>query len=54
MPQNDTELINLDDEFSLADLDLSELTVVNMHDSAALPESGASYTSSSSCYVATK
>jgi hypothetical protein len=33
-------------------LDLSELTVVSMHDSVALPESAASYKSSSTCYVA--
>ncbi|MFF5209773.1 thiazolylpeptide-type bacteriocin [Streptosporangium sp. NPDC000396] len=39
------------DEFNLADLDLNDLTVVSMHDSAALPESGASIKSSSTCYV---
>ncbi|MFF5209772.1 thiazolylpeptide-type bacteriocin [Streptosporangium sp. NPDC000396] len=39
-------------EFDLGDLDLNDLTVVSMHDSAALPESGASSTfrSSSCCY----
>jgi hypothetical protein len=34
------------------DLELDELTVVSMHDSAALPESAASYQSSSTCYIA--
>jgi hypothetical protein len=42
------------DEFDLSDLDLGELTVVSMLDSAALPETGGSYTSSSCCYVKTK
>ena len=40
------------DEFSFDDLDLSSLEVVSMHDSVALPESGASScisTSMSSC-----
>jgi hypothetical protein len=40
-----------DEQFNLADLDLEELTVVSMHDSAALPESAASYKSSSTCVV---
>jgi Thiopeptide-type bacteriocin precursor len=40
---------NLD--FDLGDLDLGQLSVVTMTDSVALPESGASYTSSSTCLV---
>jgi hypothetical protein len=40
-----------DNEFGLDDLDLNELTVVGMQDSAALPESAASYKSSSTCVV---
>jgi hypothetical protein len=50
MPENtDTR----DAQFDLSDLDLNldELTVVSMHDSAALPESAASYKSSSTCVV---
>lgn len=43
----DTNFDNLD----VDDLDLSGLTVVSMHDSAALPESAASYKSSSTCVV---
>ncbi|WP_441176767.1 hypothetical protein [Micromonospora sp. SD12] len=39
MPQNHIDTVSIDDDFSLADLDVSELTVVNVHDSAALPES---------------
>lgn len=39
------------DIFNVNDLDLADLTVVSMHDSAALPESGASYKSSSTCIV---
>lgn len=38
--------------FDLDDLDLGSLSVAAMTDSAALPEGGASYTSSSTCYVA--
>lgn len=53
MPQIDNLEFTVDDGFELSDLDLGELTVVSMHDSAALPESGASYTSSSTCYVKT-
>jgi hypothetical protein len=41
-----------DGNLEITDLDLTELTVVSMHDSAALPESAASYKSSSTCYVA--
>jgi thiopeptide-type bacteriocin precursor len=41
----------IDAEFNLADLDLTDLTVVSMHDSAALPESAASYKSSSTCII---
>lgn len=41
------------EEFDLSDLDLGSLTVVSMLDSAALPETGASYASSSCCYVKT-
>lgn len=52
MPQT-TDLAIVDDEFNLGDLDLGELTVVSMHDSAALPEGSASYQSSSCCYVQT-
>ena len=43
-----------DAEFGLDDLDLGELTVVSMHDSAALPESAASYKSSSTCIIVAK
>lgn len=39
------------DEFALDELDLTSLTVVSMHDSAALPESAASYKSSSTCII---
>ncbi|CAA9268534.1 MAG: hypothetical protein AVDCRST_MAG41-2762 [uncultured Corynebacteriales bacterium] len=42
------------DDFDLSDLDLGALSVTSMMDSAALPETGASYASSSCCYVATK
>ncbi|HEX6968552.1 MAG TPA: thiazolylpeptide-type bacteriocin [Micromonosporaceae bacterium] len=53
MPQLDSQEFAADAEFDFGDLDLGELTVVSMHDSAALPESGASYASSSTCYVKT-
>ncbi len=39
-------------EFDLDDLDLGALSVAAMTDSVALPEGGASYRSSSTCYVA--
>lgn len=39
------------DNIDVNDLDLADLTVVSMHDSAALPESGASYKSSSTCVI---
>jgi hypothetical protein len=48
MPINE----NITDDFDLSDLDLGALSVTSMLDSAALPETGASYTSSSCCYVA--
>ena len=43
---------NIQDDYNLSDLDLGSLSVTSMMDSAALPETGASYTSSSCCYVA--
>lgn len=39
------------DQLDVDDLDLAGLTVVSMHDSAALPESAASYKSSSTCII---
>ena len=42
------------DTLDLADLNLADLTVVGMHDSAALPESAASYKSSSTCVIVLK
>lgn len=39
------------DNLDVNDLDLTGLTVVSMHDSAALPESAASYKSSSTCII---
>ena len=39
-------------DFDLDDLDLGVLSVAAMTDSVALPEGGASYRSSSTCYVA--
>jgi hypothetical protein len=42
------------DILDLADLNLAGLTVVSMHDSAALPESAASYKSSSTCIIVLK
>lgn len=42
------------DEFDVSDLDLGALSVTDLMDSAALPETGASYQSSSCCYVAAK
>ncbi len=39
-------------DFDLDDLDLGALSVAAMTDSVALPDGGASYTSSSTCYVA--
>jgi Thiopeptide-type bacteriocin precursor len=39
-------------DFDLDDLDLGALSVAAMTDSTALPEGGASYKSSSTCYVA--
>lgn len=43
--------MNTNFDFDVNDLDLDGLTVVSMHDSAALPESAASYKSSSTCIV---
>lgn len=45
-------MIDHDDHFDLEELDLGQLTVIGMHDSVALPETGASQTTvygSSSC-----
>ncbi len=39
-------------DFDLDDLDLGTLSVAAMTDSVAVPEGGASYASSSTCYVA--
>ncbi len=39
-------------DFDLDDLDLGVLSVAAMTDSVALPEGGASFRSSSTCYVA--
>jgi Thiopeptide-type bacteriocin precursor len=41
----------MSNEFDLTDLNIDDLTVVTMLDSAALPEGGASYKSSSTCIV---
>jgi hypothetical protein len=46
------EQIDTTAKVDVNDLELDELTVVSMHDSAALPESAASYKSSSTCYIA--
>jgi hypothetical protein len=39
------------EDFDVTDLNIDGLTVVSLLDSAALPEGGASYKSSSTCVV---
>lgn len=41
----------MNQNFDITDFDLDAVTVVSLQDSAALPEGGASYTSSSTCIV---
>jgi hypothetical protein len=48
---NDNENIEFDSTLDVADLDLGTLSIVSMMDSAALPETGASYKSSSCCVI---